>query len=264
VSENRARPLVTAVPGDRPESLSRVDAWRSWAGRQVVLVDARMDRQWIGQACPPEHTLEGALQRSSVDGCGHDRPWTPVADMDVAVRRGVRCGHHCPEARPHHGSVAHSGNRRPSGWTARGDSGHELGRRVPPARSAGTLHGWRWSGAPATRPLLTREEPSVAGATGTRRARPARTNLPSVGCRWPQLGRRARLVRGDHLPQWRGRHAHGSRWGEGLEPAVLRLNCSGPRREGAMTWDACIPAVTARARREPPVPHAVRTQHGPA
>jgi hypothetical protein len=43
-----------------------------------------------------------------------------VVDMDVAVRRGVRSGHHRPDARPHHGSVAHSGNRgRPAGQRGR-------------------------------------------------------------------------------------------------------------------------------------------------
>jgi hypothetical protein len=173
-------------PGYSSGVTSGVDAWRSWAGRRVVLVDAHLDRQWTRQARPPERSLEGALRRSSMDGCGHDCPWTPVAVMDVAVRRGVRSGHHRPDARPHHGSVAHRGNR---GRPARRRQRTRAWKARPPARSAGTLHAWRWSGAPATdrcRPGRNRQLPVLRACRGT-----AGEDEPAIGGRrWPQLGRR--------------------------------------------------------------------------
>jgi hypothetical protein len=261
VSENRTRPLVSAVPGDRPESPYRewtlgahgLDAGSSWwtpvwtgngHGRRV-----RLSTPWR------EHC--SARLWTAVDMTARGRRWRTwtwlsgaVSAADTTVRKPGRITAVLPTA---------GTGGRPAGQRG-ADSGHELGRRVPPARSAGTLHGWRWSGAPATRPLSTREEPSVAGATGTQRARPARTNLPPVGCRWPQLGRRARLVRGDHLPQWRGRHAHGAGGGRGSNP----VQCCSPRPR-SKRWMACDLRflLTGRDRSCPPPTSGFRCRADP-
>jgi hypothetical protein len=166
VSDNRACPLVSAVRGGRLESPSGVDACRSWAGRP-----GRLGGRPYGQAVdtagagrPSMHP--GVSCSASVDGCGHGRHWTPVAVMDVAVRRGVRSGHRRPDARPHHGSVAHSGNHgRPAGQRRRTRAWKA--RRAPPcSRDAAGLAQVRDS---PTGPLLTvrdRQEPMLRARGG--------------------------------------------------------------------------------------------------
>jgi hypothetical protein len=52
-------------------------------------------------------------------------------------------------------------------------------------------------------------------------------------------------------------------WGEGFEPAVSPLFSWRSEARVPLTWHSCIPVMTARARREPLVSNAVRTQHGP-
>jgi hypothetical protein len=171
VSEHRARPLVTAVWGDRSASpwvwtlgARGLDAGSSWwtpvwtgsgHGRRV-----RLSTPW----------REGCSARPW-DGCGHDRPWTPVAVMDVAVRRGVRSGHHRPDARPHHGGVAHSGNRgRPAGQRRRTADKRtgcvsgppaEDGRRRRPPRRAGLEPGTSSLSGFCTRAYLRRIAPAT-------------------------------------------------------------------------------------------------------
>jgi hypothetical protein len=226
VSENRARPLVTAVPGDRPESLSRVDAWRSWAGRRVVLVDARMDRQWTRQAGPPEHTLEGALQLSSVDGCGHDRP------MDAGGGHGRGCLARCPLRTPPSGSPAVSRQCRPQREPAavRLDSeGRTADTSLEGASAQYVLAGCCAIGAAqhANRPTaVVRGEPSGTDATGTRRARTARTTLAPAGQqRLPARPEGKGSSSGTTCLVGKGCRPAPA-LGEGFEPCPMLLRCS--------------------------------------
>jgi hypothetical protein len=77
-----------------------------------------------------------------------------------------------------------------------------------------------------------------------------------------QLGRRVRPCLGDHLPRWQGDRLAAA-WVRGSNPPSPRSSVRGRRCECPLTWDSCIPAVTARARPGPAVSDAVRTQRGP-
>jgi hypothetical protein len=159
-----------------------------------------------GECGPPEHA-PGVSAAALVRG----RLWTwppvdAVAVVDAAVRR-VCSGHHRPDARPHHGSVAHGGNRGPSGPDS--DGGHELGRRVRAVRPRGMLR--RLPAQRGFRPTaVVRGGPSGTGATGTRRARPASRNLVRAWRRWSPARPEGEAVRGNHLPRRQGPQARGS------------------------------------------------------
>ena len=47
-------------------------------------------------------------------------------------------------------------------------------------------------------------------------------------------------------------------------PPSASFGVPGRRHKGALTWSLSLPVVTARARREPRVPDAMRTQRGPS
>jgi hypothetical protein len=149
VSENRARPLVAAVRGDRLESPSAVDAWHSWAGRRVVLGwTPVLTVSGHGGCGPPEHAPWS--ERCSA------RPWTAV-HMTASGRRW-RSWTSLSGAVSAADTTVRTRGRITGVWPIAGpaavrpdsDGGHELGRRVPPARPAGMLHRQRRSG-----PLLT-------------------------------------------------------------------------------------------------------------
>ena len=74
-------------------------------------------------------------------------------------------------------------------WPRCGPGGPELGRRVPTVRSAEILRRWRRSGRCAPT-VVGRERPPDGGATGTRRARPARTKLATGGSDGYKLNQR--------------------------------------------------------------------------
>jgi len=180
LSEHRARPLVTAVRGNRPESPSGVDAWRSWAGRRVVLGWTPV---WTGSGhsgCrPPEHApgvSAAALVRGrlctwpSVDaGGGHGRGCpaqspqrTPPSGRPAASRQ---CG---PQREP-----------RPSGRTAMADTSLE-------GASGQSDHAGCFADGPAqrvsNRPLLSvgdRQGPMLRARGG--HGRRARTHLAPDG-----------------------------------------------------------------------------------
>lgn len=93
--------------------------------------------------------------------------------------------------------------------------------------------GLRWT-------VVVREGPPVASATGTWRARPARTKLGRRYSDWHQLVQRARLIHDDHLPRWQA--AEGSAAGQGmpmwlqpdgLAPMGTGDDCSKPTRGAA-------------------------------
>jgi hypothetical protein len=77
-------------------------------------------------------------------------------------------------------------------------------------------------GADVRPTAVDRERPPDAGATGTRRARPARTKRLRLGADGHKLNRRMRPVRDDHLPRWQGLPARGSHQVV-FEPAVSVL-----------------------------------------
>jgi hypothetical protein len=110
---------------------------------------------------------------------------------------------------------------------------------------------------------VDREEPLDADATGTRRARPVRTKLAQAWRDGHQLDRRVTIILGDHLPRWQGPQTHGSGWVRGSNPVPGCFAVRGRSGGWPVTCDCDLPTVTARARREPAVADAMRTQHGP-
>ena len=117
---------------------------------------------------------------------------------------------------------------------------------------------------PHPRPsAVDRGRPSVAGATGTRRARPARTNPARALQPWSPPEPEGEAHPGDTSLRWQGPQARGSYWVRGSNPAPGCFAVQANNGEWPVACDADSLTLTARARRGPAVPDAVRTQHGP-
>jgi hypothetical protein len=91
-------------------------------------------------------------------------------------------------------------------WPRCGPSGPELGRRVPALHGGEILHRWRsLASLLADRGCPCRTVGDLA--TGTRRARPARTNSPRAPQRWPPRELKGEAVLSDRLARWQAAKA---------------------------------------------------------
>ena len=139
----------------------------------------------------------------------------------------------------------------------------ELGRRVPTRQSADMLRLLPRPGRTLDRRLLTvgdRRLPVLRARGG--HGRRGRTRAGGLQP-WSPPERVGVAQPGDTSLGWHGPPARGSYWVRGSNPAPGCFAVQANNGEWPEACDADSPTLTARARRGPAVPDAVRTQHGP-